>query len=131
MALAVYPIARRLSPPLLRRAEQPVWQDPATGYLRREVAPAGTGSPVRIVEVDFPGGAEVRFEKSQHRIIEQHVWMLKGEIEVALQPFGQVVTESPYAQVGTGLGLLWALFDRDRQFLHDRLAGTRVIKAEG
>jgi uncharacterized RDD family membrane protein YckC len=26
-----------------------------------------------------------------------------------------------------GAGLLWALFDRDRQFLHDRLAGTRVI----
>lgn len=26
-----------------------------------------------------------------------------------------------------GLGLLWAIFDRDRQFLHDRLAGTRVI----
>ena len=25
-----------------------------------------------------------------------------------------------------GLGLLWALFDRDRQFLHDRLAGTRL-----
>lgn len=26
-----------------------------------------------------------------------------------------------------GAGLLWALFDRDRQFLHDRLAGTRII----
>ena len=26
-----------------------------------------------------------------------------------------------------GLGLLWALVDRDRQFLHDRLAGTRVV----
>jgi uncharacterized RDD family membrane protein YckC len=26
-----------------------------------------------------------------------------------------------------GIGLLWALIDRDRQFLHDRLAGTRVI----
>jgi uncharacterized RDD family membrane protein YckC len=26
-----------------------------------------------------------------------------------------------------GAGLLWALFDRDRQFLHDRLAGTRVV----
>jgi uncharacterized RDD family membrane protein YckC len=23
--------------------------------------------------------------------------------------------------------ILWALFDRDRQFLHDRLAGTRLI----
>ena len=26
-----------------------------------------------------------------------------------------------------GAGLIWALFDRDRQFLHDRLAGTRII----
>ena len=26
-----------------------------------------------------------------------------------------------------GLGFLWALWDRDRQFLHDRLAGTRLI----
>lgn len=25
------------------------------------------------------------------------------------------------------VGLLWALFDRDRQFLHDRLAGTWII----
>jgi uncharacterized RDD family membrane protein YckC len=26
-----------------------------------------------------------------------------------------------------GTGLFWALFDRDRQFLHDRLAGTRLV----
>lgn len=26
-----------------------------------------------------------------------------------------------------GAGVLWALFDRDRQFLHDRLAGTRLV----
>ncbi len=29
--------------------------------------------------------------------------------------------------VPTGISLLWALFDRDRQFLHDRLAGTRLV----
>jgi uncharacterized RDD family membrane protein YckC len=28
-----------------------------------------------------------------------------------------------------GAGIVWALFDRDRQFLHDRLAGTRIIFA--
>jgi uncharacterized RDD family membrane protein YckC len=28
-----------------------------------------------------------------------------------------------------GAGLVWALFDRDRQFLHDRLSGTRIIVA--
>jgi transcriptional regulator with XRE-family HTH domain len=69
--------------PLLRRAEQPVWQDPASGYLRREVAPAGTGSAVRIVEVEFPAGAEVAFERSRQRAIDQHVWVLEGEIEIA------------------------------------------------
>jgi len=31
----------------------------------------------------------------------------------------------------SGIGVLWALVDRDRQFLHDRLAGTRIIKDEG
>lgn len=27
-----------------------------------------------------------------------------------------------------GIGLLWALLDNDRQFLHDRLAGTCVVR---
>jgi len=31
--------------------------------------------------------------------------------------------------VPTGVGLLWALVDRDGQFLHDRLAGTRQVRA--
>ncbi|MFL5331625.1 MAG: helix-turn-helix domain-containing protein [Geminicoccaceae bacterium] len=70
-------------PPLLRRAEQPVWRDPAAGYLRREVAPAGTGSPVKIVEIDFPAGAEVAFDPNPRRAIDQHLWLLEGEIEVA------------------------------------------------
>ncbi len=29
-----------------------------------------------------------------------------------------------------GLGIFWALVDRDRQFLHDRLAGTRLIRIQ-
>ena len=28
-----------------------------------------------------------------------------------------------------GLGFLWAFVDRDEQFLHDRLAGTRLVDA--
>ena len=30
-----------------------------------------------------------------------------------------------------GAGFLWALVDRDGQFLHDRLAGTRIAMSEG
>ncbi len=29
-----------------------------------------------------------------------------------------------------GGGFLWAFVDRDRQFLHDRLAGTRIVTSE-
>ena len=29
--------------------------------------------------------------------------------------------------VPTGLSLVWALFDRDRQFLHDRIVGSRLV----
>lgn len=29
-----------------------------------------------------------------------------------------------------GISLIWALFDRDRQFLHDRLAGTRLVRTD-
>lgn len=28
-----------------------------------------------------------------------------------------------------GIGLAWALFDRDRQYLHDRLAGTQLLRS--
>jgi uncharacterized RDD family membrane protein YckC len=29
--------------------------------------------------------------------------------------------------VPTGISIVWSLFDRERQFLHDRLAGTRLV----
>jgi len=29
-----------------------------------------------------------------------------------------------------GIGVLWALFDKDRQFLHDRIAGTSIVQAD-
>ena len=33
--------------------------------------------------------------------------------------------------VPTGISILWALFfDRDRQFLHDRLSGSRLVAAQ-
>jgi uncharacterized RDD family membrane protein YckC len=31
--------------------------------------------------------------------------------------------------VPTGASILWSFFDRERQFLHDRLAGTRLVLA--
>jgi uncharacterized RDD family membrane protein YckC len=41
----------------------------------------------------------------------------------ALRRFALAVVLVPLA----GVGVIWALFDRERQFLHDRLAGTRLV----
>src|SRR5437763_1596737 len=43
----------------VRRAEQPVWRDPASGYLRRQVAASPT-IPVEMTEVELPPGAAMR-----------------------------------------------------------------------
>ncbi len=45
---------------------------------------------------------------------------------------GRAIHRYLLALLGTfamGLGFLWALIDRDRQFLHDRLAGTVLVDA--
>ena len=45
---------------------------------------------------------------------------------------GRGVHRFVLAVMGTaalGLTFAWALFDRDRQFLHDRLAGTALVEA--
>ena len=44
---------------------------------------------------------------------------------------GRAILRFVYALllVPTGISLLWACFDPDKQFLHDRLAGTRLERA--
>lgn len=76
--------ARETMAPLLRRTDQPVWRDPQSGYVRREVAPAGTGSPVRLVEIEFPPESTVDFAPYERRGVDQHIWLLDGEIEITV-----------------------------------------------
>jgi transcriptional regulator with XRE-family HTH domain len=70
--------------PVLRRADQPMWRDPGSGYVRRSVSPPGA-SPIHIVEVEFPPRAHVAYE-SGHRDsrVHQQVWVLDGEIVVTV-----------------------------------------------
>lgn len=72
--------------PVARRAEQPQWRDPGSGYLRRNVSPSGVGSPIQIVDVSFPPGARVAYESGPRGplALHQQVWVLDGAIDVSL-----------------------------------------------
>lgn len=69
--------------PVARRADQPVWRDPASGYVRRNVSPPGAPQPMQIVEVRFPPGARVAFETAGRpgRVLQQ-IWLLEGVMDI-------------------------------------------------
>jgi transcriptional regulator with XRE-family HTH domain len=73
------------SGPVARREDQPEWQDPASGYVRRNVSPAGVPQPMQIVEVQFPPGKRVAFEAAAREMrVYQQVWVLAGAIDITL-----------------------------------------------
>ena len=85
---ALFEVERAAPGPLVRRAEQPQWRDPASGYLRRTVSPPDHPSPLRIVEVEFPAGKRVVLEGGTvANPIDQQVWVLEGAMTLTL---GQV-----------------------------------------
>jgi transcriptional regulator with XRE-family HTH domain len=81
---ALFALTEATSSPLVRRRNQPTWRDPASHYLRRNVSPAGTGSPVDIAEIEFPPGASVAFDSQRLAAKDQHVWVLSGTLEMEL-----------------------------------------------
>lgn len=71
--------------PVARRAEQLQWQDPASGYLRRNISPPGVPQPMQIVEVHFPPGGRVAFETgARDARVHQQVWVLEGAIDITV-----------------------------------------------
>lgn len=70
--------------PVSRAAEQPVWTDPVTGYVRRKLSPAAP-SPIQLVEVVFPPGQQVAFDTSTRDVdIQQQVWLIEGEMDITV-----------------------------------------------
>lgn len=70
---------------LSRHADQQLWTDPATGYVRRQVSPRGLSSPLDLIEVSFPPGETVVFEGVSRQVaIHQQIWLLEGEMQISV-----------------------------------------------
>ncbi|VVE34535.1 DNA-binding protein [Pandoraea aquatica] len=70
--------------PLARHADQPVWTDPDSGYVRRNLSPAQP-SPLQFVEVQFPPGERVAYDTGAwDNEVWQQIWVVDGSIEITL-----------------------------------------------
>jgi transcriptional regulator with XRE-family HTH domain len=67
--------------PLVRAADQPLWRDPATGYLRRQLFER-PDHPAELVRIELPAGARIGFPASSYARIRQLVWVIDGRLVV-------------------------------------------------
>jgi transcriptional regulator with XRE-family HTH domain len=65
-----------------RAADQPVWRDPASGYLRRQIL-ARADHPLELVQVELPAGQRVTLPASSYAHIRQAVWLQSGQLEIS------------------------------------------------
>jgi transcriptional regulator with XRE-family HTH domain len=66
-------------PRLSRAADQPVWRDPATGYLRKQIF-SRSDHPMELVQVEMPPGQTVTMPVSSYSRIRQIVWVQSGTL---------------------------------------------------
>jgi transcriptional regulator with XRE-family HTH domain len=70
--------------PVSRAADQLVWTDPASGYVRRQLSPAAPSS-LQLIDVIFPPGQRVVYDAALRSAgIDQQIWMIDGVMEISV-----------------------------------------------
>jgi len=92
---------------LSRAADQPVWRDPATGYVRRQLF-GRPDHPLEIVRVELPAGQRVAFPASSFAHIRQAVWVESGELVVQQGAERQILKAGDCLGFGPPSDVIWA-----------------------
>ncbi|WTP61788.1 XRE family transcriptional regulator [Streptomyces phaeochromogenes] len=73
---------------LVRAVDQAVWEDKASGFVRRSVSPPHAGLRGELVEGRLAAGADIAYDRPPVPGLEQHIWVLDGRLEVTAQDTG-------------------------------------------
>jgi len=63
---------------LVRYEDQAVWQDPATGYIRRHASPGQI--PVDLVSIELPANTAVPMPAISYLSRRQLIWVIEGKL---------------------------------------------------
>ncbi|MTI45190.1 XRE family transcriptional regulator [Roseibium hamelinense] len=66
----------------LPRADQAVWIDPGSGFVRRSVSPPAPGFKASVIEGELPAGQSVSYDAPPLSGLEHHLVMLSGVLEM-------------------------------------------------
>ena len=65
-----------------RAADQPIWRDPASGFVRRSLSPPGS-APLELVWGEMPAGSRVSYPAaSYHFIADQQIVVIEGRVSI-------------------------------------------------
>jgi len=70
--------------PLIRHADQEVWDDQDTGFTRRAVSPPAEGFAGTVVESTLRPGATIRYDRPPLRGMEHHLVMRAGTLTLTV-----------------------------------------------
>jgi len=69
---------------LIPYEQQPVWQDDASGFQRRNVSPPVTHFRCELVEGKLRPGARIDYDAPPMHGLEQHIWLREGGLTVSV-----------------------------------------------
>ncbi|MGW0823480.1 helix-turn-helix domain-containing protein [Streptomyces sp. NPDC002845] len=70
---------------VVRAADQAVWEDRASGFVRRSVSPPHPGLRGELVEGRLAADADIAYDRPPVPGLEQHIWVLDGTLDVTAQ----------------------------------------------
>lgn len=68
----------------IARDDQPVWQDPETGFRRRSVSPSASGFRGSVIEGELPAGQTISYSVPPLPDLEHHLVLLEGALVMTL-----------------------------------------------
>lgn len=68
------------SAPVVKRADQPLWQDAANGFHRRSVSPPAQGLAGEVIEGTLKPGTYITYDAPPRPGLEHHLVLLEGAL---------------------------------------------------
>ncbi len=71
--------------PLVAREDQPLWEDPETGFKRRSVSPPTDTLAAELLKGELPAGSRIEYGKPPRPGLEHHLLLLEGALEMTIE----------------------------------------------